>query len=107
MSNPIFNVSNTGGRRAVTSAGQRLALGGGGGDQIRVYNKGPDDVCLLVGDGTQSAVFPTDAATSNGAGLVMGPGVEVFSIQNASVDVHAICDTGGTATIYVSRGNGQ
>lgn len=105
---PIFGLSNRSAARAVTSAGQYCAPGGGSGEQLRIYNAGPNDVCILAGDGTQTAAFPTDSATAaNGAGVVIGAGIiEIFSCP-LLVNLHLICAAGNTATVYCSRGNGQ
>ena len=94
------------GARAIDSTGQRLTLPGGQGDQIRIFNIGPNAVCVLHGAGAQTAVFPTDSATPNGKGVVIGVGsTEVFTVPGP-VDLHSICLAAQTATIYVSRGQG-
>src|SRR4051812_37675571 len=102
----VFNLSaQSSGARAITSAGQRITLPGGEGEQVRIYNSGPNDVCALSGTGAQVAAFPTDAATPNGAGVVIAAGnTEVFSCANS--DVHFICKATQTATVFVSRGKG-
>lgn len=102
-----FNLSATSGARAIDSTGQRMTLPGGQGNQIRVYNFGPNLVAILAGPGTQTASIPTDSATPNGKGCVVAVGAtEVFSITDTT-DIHAICAVTQTATIYVSRGMGN
>lgn len=102
----VFNLSaQTSGSRAITSAGQRLTLPGGEGEQIRIFNSGPNAVCGLAGAGAQVAVFPTDAATPNGAGTVIGAGMaETFSCS--ATDIHFITLAGQTATVFLTRGKG-
>ena len=102
-----FTISNTSGARAITSAGQYLAIGGGAGDQVRIYNAGPNPVAALCGLGSQTAIFPTDSATANGAGVVIAPGAtEVFSMCQGG-SMHFICAATQTATVYASRGLGN
>lgn len=103
----IANISNTSGARAIDSTGERLTLPGGEGDQCRIFNIGPNAVCILDGDGTQSAAFPTSNATPNGKGTVLASGAtEVFTLKASATDLHAICLAGQTATIYVGRNKG-
>lgn len=106
MNSEPFNLSLRSGARIIDSTGERMTIPGGQGNQIRILNLGPNIVCVLHGDGTQSAVMPTDNATPNGSGTVIGIGsTEVFSVGSAT-DIHAICAAAGAATIYVSRGQG-
>lgn len=103
-----IGISNTSGMRAITSAGQYLNVGGGQGDQMRIYNFGPNKVCILDGDGTQTAAMPTDSATANGKGSVIAAGAtEIFSMKAGWTNIHAICAATETATIFAGRGNGN
>lgn len=96
-----FVSSITSGARAITNAGQRLAVGGGGGAYVRVYNIGTNKVAVLAGDGTQLAAMPTDNAAANGKGAVIAPGQnEVLRCPAGYVDIHAITEGAETATIY-------
>jgi hypothetical protein len=100
-----FSLGGTSGARAITSAGQHITVPGGEGEQVRIYNSGPNAVAALSGAGSQTAIFPTDAATPNGSGAVIGAGgVEIFTCQAA--DIHFITLAGQTATVYFSRGKG-
>lgn len=102
-----FTLGVTSGARAVTSAGQAIAMPGGDGDQLRVVNIGPNPVAVRAQVGSTAAAFPTDAATCNGQGVVLpSGGVETFTIPQGADTINAICAAAQTATIFVSRGKG-
>jgi hypothetical protein len=103
----IFPLSLSSACRAVTSAGQFTTMPGGANSQIRIYNAGPNKVCVRSSDGAQLAVMPTDAAAPNGVGVVIPPnGVEPFTLPAGPSSLHAICAAGETAEIYFSVGVG-
>lgn len=102
-----INIPQTSGCRNIDSTGEYLAVGGGHGNQTRIYNSGPNAVCVLSGTGAQLAIFPTDNATANGSGVVIPAGnTEVFTMQPGG-SLHFICLAGQTATVYASRGLGE
>jgi hypothetical protein len=81
---------------------------GGENSQIRIYNAGPNKVCVRSSDGSTAAVMPTDSATPNGVGTVIPPnGVEPFTLPAGASSLHGICAAGETATIYFSVGLGD
>lgn len=95
------------GCRTVTSSGQYYTLGTELGDQIRVVNAGASPVCILPGTGSQTAVFPTNAASANGAGVYIPAGnTEIFTVRT-STSLHCICAAGQTTTLYISKGGGE
>jgi len=102
-----FPISRRCGLRAVTEAGQRLTMPGGENANVRISNMGSSPCAILPGAGAQLAVYPTDSATPNGAGLVLPPGnTEIFSLPASVVDIHAICAAGGSTDITWSIGAG-
>lgn len=103
-----FTLSGSCGLRAITNVNTRITLSGGEGEQVRIANFGPDPVCVVSGVTTPTAAFPTDAATSNGAGVViLSGGTETFSLPAAHDTIAGITSTAGkAATIFVSRGKG-
>lgn len=110
MTTPIlpFSLNITSGARAVTAANTNATIPGGEGEQLRVYNAGPNLVAIFASNGAGVAVFPTDNATPNGKGAVIAVGgVELFSLPNGADTLNAICPAAGTATIYYSRGKGD
>ena len=103
----VLSLGNTSGLRAVTSAGQSITLGGGEGEQVRIVNTGPNSVAVSASVGAGTAVFPTDAATSNGKGQVVPNGaVEIFTLPAGTDTLNFICLATQTATVFVGRGKG-
>lgn len=101
-----FSLNATSGAKALTSSSSSATLPGGEGEQIRVFNLGPNKAAVLVTLGAATAVMPTDNATANGKGVVIpAGGVETFTIGNADT-ISGICASTETATIYFSRGKG-
>lgn len=67
--------------------------------QLRIYNAGPNDVFIRLGNGALTAVVATDMPIPAGA-------VEVFT-KNAAGSVAGICAGTGTATVYLTAGEGE
>jgi hypothetical protein len=102
-----FSLNVTSGARAITSASTSISIPGGDGEQVRVYNAGPNLIAVMCSVGAGTAIFPTDNATPNGKGCVIPVGgVETFSLIAGADTLSAICPAAGTATMYVSRGKG-
>ena len=103
-----FSLQPTSGLRAVTAASASIALGGGEGEQVRIVNLGANPVAILASQGAATAIFPTDAATSNGKGAVLAAGsTETFTLPHAADTLSFICAAGLTSTVSCSRGKGQ
>lgn len=82
---------------AATDTNSNLVLSGPGGSRaVRIYNAGTSTVFLSFG-GT--------AAVATGMPMPSG-GVETFSISIDITSLGIICDTAGTATVYVTVGEG-
>lgn len=87
---------------AVTTASARVAYQSGiKNHRVRIYNAGTSDVAVEFGDATVVAVFPTN---STGAGMVIPAGaVEVLSSSTSNL---AAITSSGTATLYITPGEG-
>jgi len=98
----------------VTAAASSGVIPGGEGEQLRIYNAGPNLVAVTtstgVGTGTSIPVFPVAGASPspvNGVGSVIAVGAtEVFSTKTCDT-INAICPATGTAVLYYSRGKGN
>ena len=79
----------------------------GSNKNLRIVNTSYNIVYLSVGIGTQTATIPSSTATKTCTPLLAQSDL-TFSVDNISEDVQisAICDTGNTATILVSYGDG-
>lgn len=66
--------------------------------QVRIYNAGPNDVFVRFGTGAMTAVVSIDMPVPAGA-------VEVFT-KTAAGTVAGICAGTGTATLYLTAGEG-
>lgn len=78
----------------------------GGNPAVRIINNGTDYVFIIIGsDNTVGApVVPTDG--SNQVGFLVAPSsIEVLTLQ-ANCWIRAISLSGGSGTLYFSRGNG-
>lgn len=66
---------------------------------VKVYNFGPNKAFIRYGNGAQTALT-TD--------MPIAPGnTEIFTLPPQVTTVAAICDTGETATVYATPGEGQ
>lgn len=86
---------------AATTTSASLTLNGPGGSRaVRIYNAGTSTVFLnMIANGTPSVATDT-------AGLpIPSGGIETFSVSQDIVAIGAIC-TSGTATVYVTVGEG-
>jgi hypothetical protein len=70
-----------------------------GSSTVSVYNEGPSAVFVKTGAAAETIVFPT---TTTGQRGTIIPAGAVASLKKSTDHnmVHAICNTGGTATIY-------
>lgn len=92
---------------AVTDVSAAIALGSQG-DTVLLQNDGGATVYVALGDGSVAATAGGTATAANTGGLPMLAGA-IFAILCAPGITHiaAICDTGLTTTLRVSRGKGQ
>ena len=67
--------------------------------QLRIYNAGPNDVFVRLGNGALTAFVATDMPIPAGA-------VEIFT-KNAAGSVAGICAGTGTATLDLTAGEGE
>jgi|SRR5215217_6040844 len=109
-----ITLANSSGSMGVTATASSGLIPGGEGDQIRIYNAGPNLVAVTTSNGvgitTSIPIFPVAGASPspvNGVGSVIAVGAtEVFSIKSCDT-INAICPTAGTAVLYYSRGKGN
>jgi hypothetical protein len=108
MEHSPFSLNITSAAKAITATSTNAVIPGGEGEQLRVYNVGPNLVSVYASRGNGTAVFPTDNATPNGTGVVIPVGgVEIVTMPFGADTLNAICPAAGTATIYLSRGKGN
>jgi len=76
------------------------------GTTIRVYNEGPGTAFVNFGGSDVTATIGADKAT--GTGIPVAAGRETgFRLKNAlATHMAAICDTGDTAQLFVTMGDG-
>lgn len=66
---------------------------------VRIYNAGPNDVFVAFGDGGATAALNTSMIVPQG-------NTEVFRAGEVATHIATICPAAGTASVYVTRGNG-
>lgn len=76
------------------------------GTTVRVYNEGPNTAFVNFGISDVTATIGADKAT--GTGLPCAAGRETgFRLKTATVThLAAICDTGDTAQLFITMGDG-
>ena len=94
---PFLPTNDAGPLAATTTSGSTNVVINKDNDSIRLYNAGPNDVCVHFDIGTTAAV------TTN-MRIPVG-GVETFTKGKAD-HIAAICAT-GTATVYITTGEGM
>lgn len=100
------------GRLDVTDSGTDLDLSGvsdpSRANTLMVSNAGPNTVVVNVGPDGIGATMPTDG-NMDGKGIIVLAGaiITMPCPPLPVVGLVAITDTGGTATLFVSRGWGQ
>lgn len=82
---------------SVTTSNTQGTLTSSASQRVRIYNAGPNAAHFRAGVGAQTAVT-TDMPLAPGA-------IEMFTLPYAT-HVAAICAT-GTATVYITTGNGE
>lgn len=91
---------------STTTRGTLLSSTTGGAPQVLIYNAGPDIVYVELGGTSVTATVPTSAGTGS------MPVPAYFTVPAFTRDplthtsVAAICESGQTATVYISVGTG-
>lgn len=78
----------------------------GGAAQVMVYNAGPNIAYVDLGDSTVAATVPTSAGTGS---MPVPPYFTTGIFTRDSINdthVSAICESGETATVFISVGAG-
>jgi hypothetical protein len=103
MPSTIFEPIGSTVTRTVNTGSQRVALTDpgifGGKFQVRVANNGSYKAFVNFGDVTVTAAVATGMP-------VLAGNVEVFTIAPGDTYIAAICDTGESATLYITSGFG-
>lgn len=84
---------------SATQTNAQTALKAPGRSQVMIYNAGTKTVFVEFGTGS------TVAAVATGTPIPVGA-VLVLSIDPAATHIATICNTGETATVYVTVGKG-
>lgn len=89
---------------SATASNLATALPGGAtawvNQTVRIYNAGPNDVFIAFG--TSGAT-----AAADGTSMIVPVGnTEVFRAGEIATHIATICPAAGTASVYVTRGNG-
>lgn len=103
-------LGRTSGARALTATAAVANIPGGEGEQLLIYNKGPNAAAIVTYSSADAApsvaVMPTDNAAPNGLGGILPPG-SFGSVTIGSADrMSGICASTETATILYSRVKG-
>lgn len=104
MADPVFYHKGTA-KIAATQTTSQATLPTVGNNVI-IYNAGPNTAYVSIGNTSVTATVPTTAGTGS---MPVPIGFYAFTISRSAdidVTVAAICDTGNTASIYFSVGNG-
>jgi hypothetical protein len=103
-----FSIPAVNGTIAVTATSQAIALQGAGA-VVLVQNVGSGECFIAVGDSTVTAVAAaaTPATDATDGSMSVPPGVVAsYSVPLSATHLAAVCATGGTTTLRVSRGEG-
>ena len=106
----IFTPETGATRLDVDTSSDSVALpqgvNGTAGTTVRVYNEGPGTAFVNFGASNVTATIGADKAT--GTGIPVAAGRETgFRLKTASVThIAAICDTGDTAQLFITMGDG-
>ena len=101
---PFFHVGTC--KLSATSASTRGTLSSSNAPQVAIYNAGPDMVYVALGGSSVTATVPD----ATGAGSLPVP--PYFTVPTftrgptTQTNVAAICESGQTATVYISVGTG-
>lgn len=107
MSQNIFGPRGNTSLIAVTqtaSTGAQFASVPTGASQVQFVNAGPNQVYVAQAATATNAVIPTAGTPANGMPIPAGA-ICTYSIPPLAY-LSFICDTGKTATLYVTRGEG-
>jgi hypothetical protein len=103
MPSTIFEPIGSTVTRTVTTSSARVALTDpgifGGKFQVRVANTGAYKAFIEFGGSSVTAAVATSMP-------ILPSNVEIFTIAPGDTNIAAICDTGETATLYITSGFG-
>ena len=89
-----------------TSGSASLFTQNGVGTNVMVYNAGPDIAYVKLGASGGSVTVPTTAGTGGTPVPVGFYGLTISRDANNDTTAYAICESGGTAIVYFTVGNG-
>lgn len=107
MGNDLARLNNQTAVLACTASSASKTLSEfNGTSTVNIYNAGPDDVFVKTSTVAETLVFPTTSTAQDGT--ILPAGAYVAAGKLAQHDrVHAICDTGNTATVYIQFNTGE
>lgn len=92
---------------AVTDTSQRVALPGGQTSTIVVKNVGASECFIASGDSSVTATAGGAATAASDGSFSIPPGeIGSYTISPIATHIAAICATGITTTLRISRGEG-
>ena len=74
------------------------------GSRVRIFNAGPNTVFVNFGESGVTAAIPVEDTGATGIPIPSGM-VEIYEV-GALTHIAAICDTGESATIFMTSGDG-
>lgn len=93
-------------RLAATSTSARIALAKSDEPEIEITNDGPDPVYVEVGTSSVTATAPVAAGAAGSYPILAGQSKVIRNIRKGTY-IAAICDTGDTADVFFSSGEGE
>lgn len=93
-------------RLAATSTSARIALAKSEEPEVEISNEGLSTVYIEFGGATVVAVAPVAAGAAGGYPILAGQSKIVRNLRAATY-VAAICDSGETAEVYFTSGEGE
>ncbi len=91
---------------AVTAASQALDMSGTAGNNVYVANVGSTECFIKMGSSTVVAVAG-GSITGTGGGMSIPSGFTASLSIGTNTHIAAVCASGGTTTLRVTRGDGQ
>lgn len=91
---------------AVTATSARLNLSATAGPKLYVYNAGSSECFIAFGDSTVTAVAGGNTTAATGSMSVPAGAFFVIEIGLNATYVAAVCASGNTTTLRLTRGDG-
>lgn len=89
-----------------TSGSATIFTSNGVGTNVMVFNAGPDLAFVKIGPASGAATVPNGTGTGSTPVPVGFFGLTISRDANLDTTAYAICNTGETAAVYFTVGNG-